>query len=202
MKTLATAGRDIAREEFLDMRSVRISCLALALLGLTACGPGNGLTLARVKGTVTYEGEPVKFGYILFIPDTEKGSDGPIAMSTIKPDGSFDLSTEEPSDGAVVGTHKVRIDGLDPTPVSESEMPNPEQDAKGFLAAKAKSATQRPAASKVVRIYKARDGKSYKILIPQKFESPSTSGISVKVGSGSNNVTIALKADGTVNVSP
>ena len=149
---------------------------------------------------MTYEGEPIKFGYILFVPDTTKGTDGPIAMSTIKEDGSFDLSTDEPSDGAVVGVHKVRIDGLDPTPVSETAAPNPEDDAKGFLAAKAKAVRARPPSPKDARIYKARDGKNYKIIIPEKFEKPDTSGISVTVGSGSNNVTIALKADGSVKL--
>ena len=182
------------------MRRGSLALVALLLISLPSCGPGNGLTLARVKGTVTYEGQPVKFGYILFMPDTEKGTDGPLAMSTIKEDGSFDLSTEEPSDGAIVGTHKVRIDGLDPTPVSEASTLSPEMDPKGFLAAKAKSAKQRPTASKDLRIYKARDGKSYKIVIPEKFENPATSGISVVVGRGSNNLTIALKADGTVKV--
>ena len=182
------------------MRRGFLALITLVSLILPSCGPGNGLTLARVRGTVTYEGQPIKFGYILFMPDTDKGTDGPLAMSTIKEDGSFDLSTEEPSDGAIVGTHRVRIDGLDPTPVSESAVPAPEEDAKGFLAAKAKAVRQRPPASKEFRIHTARDGKSYKIIIPEKFENPATSGISVVVGRGSNNVTIALKADGTVKV--
>ena len=184
------------------MHPRRIWWAALLIGGVSACGPGNGLNLARVRGTITYEGRPIQFGNVLFVPDAAKGTDGPIAMSTILPDGSFDLSTEEPSDGAIVGHHKVRIVGLDPRPLTEAEIPKPDEDAKSFMAAKAKAASRRFAEAKGPRIHKARDGKNYHIIIPEKFDSPDTSGIEVVVARGSNRVPISLKSDGSSEVGP
>ena len=92
--------------------------LLAAALALVGCGSGNGLTLGRVQGKVTYKGEPVKFGTVSFVPDASKGTDGPIAMGNIKDDGTYVLSTSDPGDGAVVGHHKISVVGLDPTPVN------------------------------------------------------------------------------------
>ena len=44
------------------MRRGFLALITLVSLILPSCGPGNGLTLARVRGTVTYEGQPIKFG--------------------------------------------------------------------------------------------------------------------------------------------
>src|SRR5438094_9539253 len=89
----------------------RLSHLAAVplLAGLLGCGADNGLTLGRVRGTVTYEGQPVTYGQVMFVPDDSKGTNGPAAMSMINRDGSFDMSTEEAGDGVVVGQHKVAI---------------------------------------------------------------------------------------------
>src|SRR5262249_62179239 len=79
---------------------------------LIGCGPGNGLTLGRVRGTVTYKGKPVQNGFVTFQPDASHQTDGPPAMGTINQDGSYALTTQDADDGAVVGTHKVAILGL------------------------------------------------------------------------------------------
>ena len=41
---------------------------------VAGCGPGNGLTMGRVSGVITYKGEPVEFGDILFVPDDSGGT--------------------------------------------------------------------------------------------------------------------------------
>jgi hypothetical protein len=39
--------------------------LVAAVCALCGCGPGNGLTMGRVSGLVTYNGQPVELGEVL-----------------------------------------------------------------------------------------------------------------------------------------
>jgi hypothetical protein len=90
-----------------------IAFTTLAGLGLTlfpGCGSSGGAAAAPtvpVKGKVTYKGKPVTQGQITFEP-TDSGRE---AHGEIKPDGTFELSTFKPGDGAVTGTHKVTVKG-------------------------------------------------------------------------------------------
>src|SRR5437868_4140710 len=110
-------------------RSLGFVAVALAT-GLAGCGSENGLTLGRVRGKVTFKGEPIRYGTVFLMPDDAKGTKGPPAMATIGADGTFTVSTEEPGDGAIVGEHKVGVVGLDPTPIKpqaqEAPPPDPE----------------------------------------------------------------------------
>src|SRR5262249_51782014 len=72
----------------------------------TTAKPGGRSKLGRVVGTVTYAGQPVRRGTVVFKPDAARGTKGPQAFSGIGEDGTFTLSTLETDDGAVVGTHK------------------------------------------------------------------------------------------------
>jgi len=78
------------------------------LLFVTGCGEAMPTT-APAKGVVTYRGQPLKFGSVMFQPVS-----GQAARAEIQPDGSFDLVTERYGDGpavpgAAIGTHLVRI---------------------------------------------------------------------------------------------
>jgi hypothetical protein len=53
---------------------------------------------------VLLNGQPLEFGSVMFQP-----ASGQPAIGEIQSDGTFTLSTFAPNDGAVVGTHKVRI---------------------------------------------------------------------------------------------
>jgi hypothetical protein len=172
-----------------------------ALAGLAGCGPGNGLTLGRVHGTISVEGEPVRFGYVTFLPDSTAGTNGPPATSSILEDGSFVISTEQSDDGAIVGTHKVAVIALDPEPLAGADLPKPEDDPEKFLATKGHG--QRPpvrAKKSAGPTYKARDGKTYRLLVPERLMNPETSGITAKVERGSNTIKIAIRKDGTAEV--
>lgn len=59
---------------------------------------------APARGTVTFQGKPLAFGSVMFQP-----VGGQPARGVIQPDGSFELSTYVPGDGAAVGAHRVRI---------------------------------------------------------------------------------------------
>jgi hypothetical protein len=79
-------------------------CLSLVL----GCGRG-GEGLAVVKGKITYKGKAVPNGTVNFLPaDPNK----PSATGEIQADGSYAMQTylrSRPSQGAVIGKHKVVI---------------------------------------------------------------------------------------------
>lgn len=60
--------------------------------------------MAPVKGKVLYNGQPLKFGSVMF-----QSEFGHPAHSVIAADGTFDLWTETPGDGARIGKNEVRI---------------------------------------------------------------------------------------------
>jgi hypothetical protein len=83
------------------------------VLLLVAVGCKERPAMAPVTGRVTYRGQPLKFGSVMF----QHKSGGQPAAGTIQPDGTFALSTFQPGDGARVGLHLVRIacfEGNDP----------------------------------------------------------------------------------------
>lgn len=72
---------------------------------LTGCGgSGDALATAPVKGLVTYQGKPIANLSIAFMPDN-----GPLATGKTDASGKFELMTNKPGDGAMIGTHKVAI---------------------------------------------------------------------------------------------
>lgn len=83
------------------------ACVVLAALGAsTGCGNSSGLDLAPVTGTVTYQGERLAKGNVVFTP--AQGTTGPIAVGVISPDGTFAMRSGE-HEGAVVGSHHVTV---------------------------------------------------------------------------------------------
>ena len=186
---------------------VRAGLLAVALAG---CGPGHGMTLGLVQGKVTYNGEPLKYGTVSFVPDASKGTDGPIATGIIKEDGTYILSTDAGGDGALVGHHKVSVVGLDPTPVTKADekpMPNPEESPLEFLRARGKAAKRvRPdekAAAEAAapgETFTDRGGRVYRYVVPKKLGMAEESGLEVDVARGSNIVNIEISEDGKARI--
>ncbi len=76
----------------------------LVIVSAILAGCSRGPELAPASGKVTYKGQPLKHGNILFQP-----SAGPPAKGEIGPDGSFSLSTFKNNDGAVIGKHRVQV---------------------------------------------------------------------------------------------
>jgi hypothetical protein len=180
----------------------------LLAAGLVGCGPDHGLTLGRARGKVTYNGEPVHYGTVLFVPDATKGTDGPSAMGIIREDGTYELSTDSGGDGALVGVHKVGVVGLDPTPVNAQATPSPEEAPVDYMKSKAKAAQ---AATNPRRVAKAsaeaagetftdRGGRTYRYVIPKRLGNPEESGLSATVARGSNTVNIAVREGGTAEI--
>jgi hypothetical protein len=195
--------------------AVALVLVAGVLFSRAGCKPDNGLTLSRVRGKVTYMGEPVRWGNVLFVPDGSRGTGGPPAMGLISLEGTYSMATEDADDGAVVGTHKVGIVGLEPIPLNgETGPPDPTK----VIAAKAakvrellkgrnrtrsrpqpKETTPGKDAEKV-RTMTLVDGRTYEIVVPDKVLDPNSSGVSVQVTRGSNTIDFNVKADGSVEI--
>jgi len=186
-----------------------VSALGLAA-ALAGCGPGNGLTMGRVSGVVTYKGEPVEFGEVLFLPDSEKGNSGVPSMGPIGKDGRYTMSTQEAGDGVIAGYHKVGIRVLDPEPVAKVQTPAADADGETPKLTMESRIQQRKAQSLSRRKNRAKEdaptvtfgGNTHRFLTPQKLADPETSGIRVQIARGSNRVDFAIAEDGKVQVSP
>jgi hypothetical protein len=68
----------------------RTGTLCLAFLLAAGCGEKAKPDVV-VRGQVLYRGDPLSGGLIVFAPNPDRGSDGPVLMATLQDDGSFVL---------------------------------------------------------------------------------------------------------------
>lgn len=88
------------------------------------CGPTEPkIELADVTGKVTYNGEPLKMGTVMFQP-----ASGAFASGEIKPDGTYSLK-------GAIGPNKVMIVSRDPEPGPPGPEPAQRKAAEEALAA-------------------------------------------------------------------
>ena len=83
----------------------RAALLAAALLALTPIGCGVS-GMGSVSGRVTYQGKPVPKGTITFVTRLPNKRN---AVGALQADGSYQLQTEQPGDGAGVGDYVVTV---------------------------------------------------------------------------------------------
>ena len=86
------------------------------MAALVGCGT-DGPPRFDVAGQVTFRGQPVPAGTIIFEPDSTKGNDGPQGMAPIE-NGTY--STAKGGRGTVGGPHHVTILGCDGVNLSET----------------------------------------------------------------------------------
>jgi hypothetical protein len=93
--------------------------LLIAIVTFTGCG-GNPFELAPVHGTVTVDDKPLVECKIRFAPIASGANVNPgkAAYGTVKPDGTYRLTTIDSGDGAVVGEHWVTVFNI------EEELPD------------------------------------------------------------------------------
>lgn len=84
----------------------------LPLVLMIGCEPA-GRSQVPVRGKVFYQGVPLTAGLIVFAPDDTRGSNGPLARSEVRPDGSYELHTEAAA-GASPGWYRVTVMALEP----------------------------------------------------------------------------------------
>ena len=176
-----------------------------ALLASAGCSD-NGLKLGRVSGTVTYKGQPLTNGMVMFMPDEEKGTIGPPAAGSITPNGKYVMSTKIAGDGALVGTHKVGIIGVESTATtSPGALPDPETESGGdYLEAKAlalrKNRLPKYQQPKPREVFTDKSGKNFNYVIPKKLSDPRQSGIIATVNSGSNTLDFVIDENDIVRI--
>jgi hypothetical protein len=90
-------------------RGLGFLCLTAGLIGLAGCG--NQPKYARVSGVVRIDGVPYDKGVVSFQPKGTKENPNPGRGSSAYTDaqGRFEMACDMDRDGAVVGTHLVRI---------------------------------------------------------------------------------------------
>ena len=76
----------------IDRVSVAVALAFVAVAGLSGCtGGGNDVRQFDLSGNVTFQGEPVPYGTIIFDPDRSAGNSGPQGRADIV-DGKYDTS--------------------------------------------------------------------------------------------------------------
>ncbi len=142
--------------------------LLLAFLTIAAFVSGCGKPLrdrAPVNGKVTYRGKPLSFGVVMFQPAA-----GQCATGDIQADGTFRMMTRREGEGVPVGKNAVRIaccEGHDPA-LNRGDLKTNTRRGEGSL------------------------GKS---LIPEKYTSFDTSGITINVKPGENETVVLNLTD-------
>jgi hypothetical protein len=140
---------------------------SIGLLTLIGCGEDDGIGKRYpVKGVVTLQGEPVPKGTVNFMPDEAGGRS---AAGDLKDDGSYSATTLTPGDGMLPGKYKVSITAI------EIDLTKVHGKPGGLY--------------RTDLINKA----PRKLLVPKKYESPATSGLTIEVKPESNKYDIALQ---------
>ena len=88
------------------------SWLAIAItIAAPGCGRRDPMTFAAVEGTVTVAGGLLSPGEaeIIFVPDTSRGTRGPMSIGAIAADSTYALVGPGGRRGAVVGHHTVYL---------------------------------------------------------------------------------------------
>lgn len=138
----------------------------VALAVLTGCESSSTLDTKFVEGTVTLDGVPVEGATVDFIP-TDKVT-GAAATGMTDAAGRYTLTVLDPPDDSIVDIGTGTLPGDYYVTVRKATVaPTPENSS-------------RPAMGK----------KSY--LVPQKYESPRTSGLKATVSEEKNDVDFAL----------
>jgi hypothetical protein len=148
--------------------------MGLGTLIFTSIGCGSGLKkpeMGKVHGTVTYKGAPVTSGLVTFFPaEAVAGEAAQPAISELGSDGSFELTTFDTGDGAVLGQHKAVV-------VAKSA--GGEKVPEGMIP------------SQIPEELKKYEGP--KPLVPEKYMSAEKTPLRYKVRPGDNNFAIELK---------
>lgn len=82
---------------------------------LAGCSGGNPLPgLVKLSGKVTYNGQPVGSGQVVFLPSTP--GEGRQAVGLLGEDGAFTLTTLKKNDGVLPGDYDVLVVAYDKPP--------------------------------------------------------------------------------------
>jgi hypothetical protein len=90
-----------------------VSGLVLLALALASgCNSSSGPSRYQLNGEISFNGQPIPAGVIVFTPDTAQGNSGPQGIANIK-DGKYDTAAPE-GRGVGGGPTIVRVTGQGP----------------------------------------------------------------------------------------
>ncbi len=98
-----------------------IVLMCLFSMASTGCDSGGLPNMVPIEGKVIYNGEPLKFGYVSYVPTDE--ANGRTAKGPIKPDGTFTMTTLKMHDGVRIGEYRIAVVALQP---ASGAGPNPD----------------------------------------------------------------------------
>lgn len=89
----------------------RLVLVAMVALGCQQRAPRPMLLPAEVRGKVTFDGRPLAFGTVTFIPELAESQGGRPGLARIEPDGTFTVGTANPTKpaGMLPGRYKVTV---------------------------------------------------------------------------------------------
>jgi hypothetical protein len=153
--------------------------LGFALLAAGCSGTGT------VTGKVTFGNQVVGGGKVLFTSAEGKGS----VSADIEPDGTY--KAEKVPTGEV----KVAVDTSSAKPTQGPAVGGPQNKKPGGVAPNMPlpPADQVPAGADPSKLYGGQQPKGKYVAIPEKYTNPSTSELTLKVKSGTNEYDIPLK---------
>jgi len=164
------------------IRFGRGATMALAGLGLLlvwGCGDDGLPKRYPVSGEVTYNDKPLPHGIINFIPQSDKGR---AATGTIE-EGSYNLTTHIPGDGAIPGAYRVTVVAVERTEASKKILARTPDAPPGH-----DQPYYGPPSGP--QIFKAN--KLAKRLVPDKYNTPEKSGLTAEVKEESNRLDFKL----------
>jgi hypothetical protein len=91
----------------------RAVLVTVGWLFLAGCDAGTP-TLVPVSGKVFYQNQPLPRGTIVFIPDADRGNNGPLAQGTIQGGGTYAIQTGD-KPGVMPGWYRVTVISLENT---------------------------------------------------------------------------------------
>ncbi|TWU23426.1 hypothetical protein Pla52o_29620 [Novipirellula galeiformis] len=90
--------------------SVVLMMIVASLTTIVGCGSeGAGPGKYHVSGNVTFQGQPLPEGEILFTPDTAAGNRGPASIAYVK-DGKY---STQPGKGLIGGAYRFEVEGFE-----------------------------------------------------------------------------------------
>jgi hypothetical protein len=151
--------------------AVGLLACAAVLAPLVGCGSDDGLGKRyTITGKVTYNGEPLKKGSIVFVPEKSdgRGASGQVVDGEIR-----NMTTQDAGDGVLEGKYLVGITAMEDVDLTkdmakyQGGAPDPVSQAK--IMNKAKK------------------------LIPEKYATPAKSGLTAEVSASSRTFDFPLK---------
>ncbi|HBI43626.1 MAG TPA: hypothetical protein DDY78_12370 [Planctomycetales bacterium] len=155
----------------MTLKSKLVLVLPLCLVVVYGCEKANPNAAASVTGKVTYKGQPVTGGMLMFNPKTEAG--GVVSPASLNPDGTYSL-TEAPS-----GDFTVTVD---------TESLNPDKKAQAYPGSGGKEMPS----SIPANAPKATLPEGKYVKIPKKYSDPKESTLTAKLTSGKQTLNFEL----------